>query len=158
MCEEILEDPHRSRVNHISWGCLQEQTDLLRIHSRRRADDSHSLPCLSESKRWAASLLTLELSQFLHALFFFFLADVTEDILVFFLALFEGLRVQMGVPFTERIIQTFMNMFTRWISIYILLFLSLIFLSQWAISGNSHAGKHNWIQSSWQVKYLHQFP
>uniref|UniRef100_A0A8C5QFR1 Exportin 6 n=1 Tax=Leptobrachium leishanense TaxID=445787 RepID=A0A8C5QFR1_9ANUR len=40
-------------------------------------------------------------------------SDVTEEMLSFFLALFHGLRVQMGVPFTEQIIQTFLNMFTR---------------------------------------------
>ncbi|PIO34203.1 hypothetical protein AB205_0085260 [Aquarana catesbeiana] len=40
-------------------------------------------------------------------------SDVTEEMLSFFLALFQGLRVQMGVPFTEQIIQTFLNMFTR---------------------------------------------
>ncbi|KAJ8364159.1 hypothetical protein SKAU_G00129900 [Synaphobranchus kaupii] len=40
-------------------------------------------------------------------------SDVTDEILSFFLTLFRGLRVQMGVPFTEQIIQTFLNMFTR---------------------------------------------
>ncbi|KAM9599460.1 exportin-6 isoform 2-T2 [Morphnus guianensis] len=40
-------------------------------------------------------------------------ADVTDEMLSFFLTLFQGLRVQMGVPFTEQIIQTFLNMFTR---------------------------------------------
>uniref|UniRef100_A0A8C9TUQ4 Exportin 6 n=1 Tax=Scleropages formosus TaxID=113540 RepID=A0A8C9TUQ4_SCLFO len=40
-------------------------------------------------------------------------SDVTDEMLSFFLALFQGLRVQMGVPFTEQIIQTFLNMFTR---------------------------------------------
>ncbi|XP_066292131.1 exportin-6-like isoform X2 [Branchiostoma lanceolatum] len=39
--------------------------------------------------------------------------DVVEDMMSFFLALFQSLRVQMGVSLTERIIQTFMNMFTR---------------------------------------------
>lgn len=39
--------------------------------------------------------------------------DVTDEMLSFFLTLFRGLRVQMGVPFTEQIIQTFLNMFTR---------------------------------------------
>ena len=39
--------------------------------------------------------------------------DITDDILGFFLALFQGLRVQMGVPFTEHVIQTFMSLFTR---------------------------------------------
>ncbi|XP_069036853.1 exportin-6 [Lepisosteus oculatus] len=39
--------------------------------------------------------------------------DVTDEMLSFFLTLFQGLRVQMGVPFTEQIIQTFLNMFTR---------------------------------------------
>ncbi|XP_066546307.1 exportin-6 [Amia ocellicauda] len=39
--------------------------------------------------------------------------DVTDEMLTFFLTLFQGLRVQMGVPFTEQIIQTFLNMFTR---------------------------------------------
>lgn len=40
-------------------------------------------------------------------------SDVTDDILGVFLALFQGLRVQMGVPFTERVIQTFMGLFTQ---------------------------------------------
>uniref|UniRef100_A0A8C9UN02 Exportin-6 n=1 Tax=Spermophilus dauricus TaxID=99837 RepID=A0A8C9UN02_SPEDA len=40
-------------------------------------------------------------------------SDVTDEMLSFFLTLFRGLRVQMGVPFTEQIIQTFLNMFTR---------------------------------------------
>ncbi|XP_039630532.1 exportin-6 isoform X1 [Polypterus senegalus] len=39
--------------------------------------------------------------------------DVTDEMLTFFLTLLQGLRVQMGVPFTEQIIQTFLNMFTR---------------------------------------------
>ncbi|XP_045398813.1 exportin-6 isoform X3 [Lemur catta] len=39
--------------------------------------------------------------------------NVTDEMLSFFLTLFRGLRVQMGVPFTEQIIQTFLNMFTR---------------------------------------------
>ncbi|KAG9349889.1 hypothetical protein JZ751_026242 [Albula glossodonta] len=39
--------------------------------------------------------------------------DVTDEMLSFFLTLFKGLRVQMGVPFTEQIIHTFLNMFTR---------------------------------------------
>ncbi|XP_072337474.1 exportin-6 isoform X2 [Scyliorhinus torazame] len=38
---------------------------------------------------------------------------VTDEMLSFFLTLFQGLRVQMGVPFAEQIIQTFLNMFTR---------------------------------------------
>ncbi|NXE70097.1 XPO6 protein, partial [Calcarius ornatus] len=41
------------------------------------------------------------------------LLDVTDEMLSFFLTLFQSLRVQMGVPFTEQIIQTFLNMFTR---------------------------------------------
>ncbi|KAJ1097279.1 hypothetical protein NDU88_002404 [Pleurodeles waltl] len=40
-------------------------------------------------------------------------SDVTDEMLSFFLTLFQGLRAQMGVPFTEQIIQTFLNMFTR---------------------------------------------
>uniref|UniRef100_A0ACB8FLN7 Exportin-6 n=1 Tax=Sphaerodactylus townsendi TaxID=933632 RepID=A0ACB8FLN7_9SAUR len=40
-------------------------------------------------------------------------SDVTDKMLSFFLTLFQGLRVQMGVPFTEQVIQTFLNMFTR---------------------------------------------
>ncbi|XP_077979557.1 exportin-6-like isoform X2 [Glandiceps talaboti] len=39
--------------------------------------------------------------------------DVVEEILSFFLAVFQSLRVQMGVSFTEQAIQTFMNFFTR---------------------------------------------
>lgn len=45
---------------------------------------------------------------------FSLLLDVTDEMLSFFLTLFQGLRVQMGVPFTEQIIQTFLNMFTRY--------------------------------------------
>ncbi|KAI8501262.1 Exportin-6 [Branchiostoma belcheri] len=47
--------------------------------------------------------------------------DVVEDMMSFFLALFQSLRVQMGVSLTERIIQTFMNMFTRFLKILQLL-------------------------------------
>ncbi|CAH1795674.1 unnamed protein product [Owenia fusiformis] len=39
--------------------------------------------------------------------------EAIDSMLAFFLALFQSLRVQMGVPFTEQTIQTFMNMFTR---------------------------------------------
>uniref|UniRef100_A0A673NAG0 Exportin-6-like n=1 Tax=Sinocyclocheilus rhinocerous TaxID=307959 RepID=A0A673NAG0_9TELE len=39
--------------------------------------------------------------------------DVTDEMLNFFLTLFQALRVQMGVAFTEQIIQTFLSMFTR---------------------------------------------
>ncbi|XP_036369999.1 exportin-6-like isoform X2 [Octopus sinensis] len=39
--------------------------------------------------------------------------DTADHILSFFLAVFQGLRVQMGVNFTEGIIQTFMGLFTR---------------------------------------------
>ena len=40
-------------------------------------------------------------------------SDIVDDIMGFFLALFQGLRVQMGVTFTEQTIHTFMNLFTR---------------------------------------------
>ncbi|KAM4635404.1 exportin-6 isoform 2-T3 [Polymixia lowei] len=39
--------------------------------------------------------------------------DVTDEMLSFFLTLFQALRVQMGVPFTGQIIHTFLSMFTR---------------------------------------------
>ncbi|XP_064637974.1 exportin-6-like isoform X2 [Lineus longissimus] len=39
--------------------------------------------------------------------------DVMDSILTFFLALFQSQRVQMGIPFTEQVIRTFMDMFTR---------------------------------------------
>uniref|UniRef100_A0A667Y4X8 Exportin 6 n=1 Tax=Myripristis murdjan TaxID=586833 RepID=A0A667Y4X8_9TELE len=39
--------------------------------------------------------------------------DVTDEMLAFFLTLFQALRVQMGVPFTGQIIHTFLSMFTR---------------------------------------------
>lgn len=45
-------------------------------------------------------------------LFPFFL-DVTDEMLAFFLTLFQALRVQMGVAFTGQIIHTFLSMFTR---------------------------------------------
>ncbi|KAJ8795213.1 hypothetical protein J1605_002837 [Eschrichtius robustus] len=40
-------------------------------------------------------------------------SDVSDEMLSFFPTLFRGLRVQMGVPFTEQVTQTFLNMFTR---------------------------------------------
>ncbi|KAK7002625.1 Exportin-6 [Biomphalaria glabrata] len=39
--------------------------------------------------------------------------DIVENIMTYFLAMFQGLRVQMGVAFTEKIIHTFMNVFSR---------------------------------------------
>lgn len=39
--------------------------------------------------------------------------EVVENIMTYFLAMFQGLRVQMGVAFTEKIIHTFMNIFSR---------------------------------------------
>ncbi|XP_051573033.1 exportin-6-like isoform X2 [Myxocyprinus asiaticus] len=39
--------------------------------------------------------------------------DVTDEMLSFFLTLFQALRVQMGMAFTEQIIQTFLSLFTR---------------------------------------------
>uniref|UniRef100_A0A8C4ZMM5 Exportin 6 n=1 Tax=Gadus morhua TaxID=8049 RepID=A0A8C4ZMM5_GADMO len=39
--------------------------------------------------------------------------DVTDEMLSFFLTLFQALRVQMGVAFTGQIIHTFLSMFTR---------------------------------------------
>ncbi len=50
--------------------------------------------------------------------------------LSFFLTLFQALRVQMGVAFTEQIIQTFLNMFTRWPS-QLLLTLRAISICFW---------------------------
>lgn len=43
----------------------------------------------------------------------FSLTDVTDEMLAFFLTLFQALRVQMGVAFTGQIIHTFLSMFTR---------------------------------------------
>lgn len=39
--------------------------------------------------------------------------DVSELMLKFFLTLFQVLRVQMGVPFAEQVIRTFLGLFTR---------------------------------------------
>ncbi|XP_060583375.1 exportin-6-like [Ruditapes philippinarum] len=39
--------------------------------------------------------------------------DVVEELMTFFLALFQSCRVQMGVPFTEHAIQTFMGLFSK---------------------------------------------
>ncbi|TWW69676.1 Exportin-6 [Takifugu flavidus] len=39
--------------------------------------------------------------------------EVTDEMLAFFLTLFQALRVQMGVAFTGQIIHTFLSMFTR---------------------------------------------
>lgn len=52
-----------------------------------------------------------------HNLIFFLsfppVLDVTDEMLAFFLTLFQALRVQMGVAFTGQIIHTFLSMFTR---------------------------------------------
>nr|XP_061805166.1 exportin-6-like [Nerophis lumbriciformis] len=39
--------------------------------------------------------------------------DVTDEMLAFFLTLFQALRVQMGVAFTGQILHTFLSLFTR---------------------------------------------
>lgn len=39
--------------------------------------------------------------------------EVVESMMSFFLSLFQGLRVQMGVSFTQQTIQTFMSLFTQ---------------------------------------------
>ncbi|KAK3797258.1 hypothetical protein RRG08_030482 [Elysia crispata] len=38
--------------------------------------------------------------------------EIVEHIMTYFLAMFQGLRVQMGVAFTEKVIHTFMNIFS----------------------------------------------
>ncbi|GFS20899.1 exportin-6-like [Elysia marginata] len=38
--------------------------------------------------------------------------EVVEHVMTYFLAMFQGLRVQMGVAFTEKVIHTFMNIFS----------------------------------------------
>lgn len=43
------------------------------------------------------------------------LSEVTDEMLAFFLTLFQALRVQMGVAFTGQIIHTFLSMFTRFV-------------------------------------------
>ena len=53
-------------------------------------------------------------------------SDVTDDILGFFLALFQGLRLQMGPAFTETTIRTFMSMFTRYVCVYTKVFVVLL--------------------------------
>ena len=40
-------------------------------------------------------------------------SDVVDGIMTFFLALFQSLRVQMGVPLTEQIVQSFMGRFSK---------------------------------------------
>ena len=40
-------------------------------------------------------------------------SDVVDGIMTFFLSLFQSLRVQMGVPLTEQIIQAFMGRFGK---------------------------------------------
>uniref|UniRef100_A0A8C4R6Y5 Exportin 6 n=1 Tax=Eptatretus burgeri TaxID=7764 RepID=A0A8C4R6Y5_EPTBU len=39
--------------------------------------------------------------------------DIMDEVLAFFLTLFQSLKVQMGAPFTEQMLQTFLSMFTR---------------------------------------------
>ena len=41
------------------------------------------------------------------------IADVVDCIMSFFLTLFQSLRVQMGVPLTEQIVQSFMGRFSK---------------------------------------------
>lgn len=40
-------------------------------------------------------------------------SDVIEEVVSFFLSVFEVLHVHMGVPFAEQVVQTFMSSFTR---------------------------------------------
>lgn len=39
--------------------------------------------------------------------------ECIEKIMAYFLAMFQSLRVQMGVSFTEKAINTFINVFSR---------------------------------------------
>lgn len=49
------------------------------------------------------------------------IVDVIDSLMSFFLSLFQGLRVQMGVPFTEQTIQTFMTLFTQYVAFHALI-------------------------------------
>lgn len=53
----------------------------------------------------------------------FFFSEVTDEMLAFFLTLFQALRVQMGVAFTGQIIHTFLSMFTRLVLMIINVFI-----------------------------------
>lgn len=54
----------------------------------------------------------------------FSLSEVTDEMLAFFLTLFQALRVQMGVAFTGQIIHTFLSMFTRFVFVIINAFIN----------------------------------
>lgn len=43
----------------------------------------------------------------------FMFSDVVEDMMGFYLALFQGLRVQMGIPSIQSTISIFVSLFTR---------------------------------------------
>lgn len=49
------------------------------------------------------------------------IVDVIDSLMSFFLSLFQGLLVQMGVPFTEQTIQTFMTLFTQYVAFHALI-------------------------------------
>ena len=59
----------------------------------------------------------------------------------FFLALFQGLRVQMGVPFAEQTIQTFMNFFTQYV---LFLTYSKVWGSRWGYPSQSKPFRPSW--------------
>ena len=44
---------------------------------------------------------------------FLFLSDVVDDMMGFYLAVFQGLRVQMGIPAIQHTISIFLELFTR---------------------------------------------
>ena len=58
---------------------------------------------------------------FLNEFLPFTIVDVIDSLMSFFLSLFQGLRVQMGVPFAEQTIQTFMTLFTQYVAFHALI-------------------------------------
>lgn len=60
-------------------------------------------------------MLCIELYFDIKPIGFLTFIDVVDSLMSFFLSLFQGLRVQMGVPFAEQTIQTFMTLFTQYV-------------------------------------------
>lgn len=96
--------------------CLSHPHSLL-SHNNRAAEESFENmfsknSCIQQQPHQRHSFETLP-ELWVDSCFFF--SEVTDEMLAFFLTLFQALRVQMGVAFTGQIIHTFLSMFTRFV-------------------------------------------
>ncbi|XP_063040204.1 exportin-6 [Engraulis encrasicolus] len=100
--------PRPPAFHHNNKAVMQQTLSVLRdlvesISGESTKSRQICYQSLQESVQVSLALFPLYIQQ----------PEITDEMLSFFLTLFQALRVQMGVAFTEQIIQTFLSMFTR---------------------------------------------